>query len=254
MSLPRMAAALCVGVFCLSSHPPALAAGSEELEQVKSQLAELRQSYEARLQALEKRIAELQQATATAPTNAATAAAASPPAPAAAHAGPPPMVDVTPPVAAATPAARQAGTGPVRGRKAQFGGDSGIVGRRDLEQDPGRNPWPTNGSSCPICPSPQRCRRWGRRWPPAIAPSWSRRRAPARRRWCRSSCSMRRGEATAASSCWNRGGWRRAPRRVGWRACLARSRARPSATPCAWRRRFLRARGSSSPPRAFSRA
>ena len=69
MSLPRMAAALGVGLFCLSSHPPALAAGPDELEQVKSQLAELRQSYEARLQALEKRIAELQQATATAPTH-----------------------------------------------------------------------------------------------------------------------------------------------------------------------------------------
>ena len=71
MSLPRMAAALGVGLFCLSSHPPALAAGPDELEQVKSQLAELRQSYEARLQALEKRIAELQQAAATPPTNAA---------------------------------------------------------------------------------------------------------------------------------------------------------------------------------------
>ena len=62
MSLPRMVAALGVGLFCLSSHPPALAAGPDELEQVKSQLAELRQSYDARLQALEKRIAELQQA------------------------------------------------------------------------------------------------------------------------------------------------------------------------------------------------
>ena len=50
MSLPRMAAALGVGLFCLSSHPPALAAGPDELEQVKSQLAELRQSYDARLQ------------------------------------------------------------------------------------------------------------------------------------------------------------------------------------------------------------
>ena len=68
MSTSRMAVALGVGLFCLSSHPPALAAGPDELEQVKSQLAELRQSYEARLQALEKRVAELQQAASTAPT------------------------------------------------------------------------------------------------------------------------------------------------------------------------------------------
>src|SRR6476659_9676003 len=103
MSLPRMAAALGVGLFCLSSHPPALAAGPDELEQVKSQLAELRQSYEARLQALEKRIAELQQAAASAPTNAAAAAAASPPSPAA-----PPAPPAPPATAAATPAAPSA--------------------------------------------------------------------------------------------------------------------------------------------------
>jgi len=107
MFLPRMAAALGVGLFCLSSHPPAFAAGADELEQVKSELAELRQSYESRLQALEKRIAELQQS--AAPANAASARAASPPSPAAPagrSAGaevPPP-----PPVVAATPAAPSA--------------------------------------------------------------------------------------------------------------------------------------------------
>ena len=42
MSLPGTAAALGVGLFFLSSHLPALAAGPDELEQVKSQLAELR--------------------------------------------------------------------------------------------------------------------------------------------------------------------------------------------------------------------
>jgi hypothetical protein len=103
-----MAAALGVGLYCLSSHPPALAAGPDDLEQVKSQLAELRQSYEARLQALEKRIAELQQA-ASAPTNAAATAGASPPAPAAAgqpgaaNADPSAAAHAAPPVAAATP-------------------------------------------------------------------------------------------------------------------------------------------------------
>jgi len=93
-----MAAALGVGVFCLSSQGPAFAAAPDELEQVKSQLAELRQSYEARLQALEKRIAELQQAVASAPTNAAAAAPASPPAPAA----PPAAAAVTPAAPSAT--------------------------------------------------------------------------------------------------------------------------------------------------------
>ena len=108
MSLSRMAAAWGVGLFCLSSHPSALAAGPDDLEQVKGQLAELRQSYEARLQALEKRIAELQQA-ASAPTNAAATAGASPPAPAgggqpsAANADPSAAANPAPPVAAATP-------------------------------------------------------------------------------------------------------------------------------------------------------
>jgi hypothetical protein len=109
MSISRTAAAsLGVGFLCLSLPPPALAADANELEQVKAQLAELRQSYEARLQALEKRITELQQAAATAPTNAATAAATSPPAPAAANAGAPLAADVASPVAAATPAATSA--------------------------------------------------------------------------------------------------------------------------------------------------
>ena len=49
-----------------------------QLEQVKSQLAELRQSYEARLQALEKRIAELQGAAARSPRAAAATVGASP--------------------------------------------------------------------------------------------------------------------------------------------------------------------------------
>ena len=103
MSLPRMAAALGVGLFFLSSHLPALAAGPDELEQVKSQLAELRQSYEARLQALEKRIAELQQAAASAPAN---RRAAAPPtrrrraAPTAA--GPPPATAASPAAPSAT--------------------------------------------------------------------------------------------------------------------------------------------------------
>ncbi len=60
-SMSRMTAVqLGVAVLCLSLQAPAGAASSDELDQVKSQLAELRQSYEVRLQALEKRIAELQ--------------------------------------------------------------------------------------------------------------------------------------------------------------------------------------------------
>jgi hypothetical protein len=102
MSMPRMAAALGIGLFCLSSHPPARAAGPDEIEQVKSQLAELRQSYEARLQALEKRIAELQQAAAPPPANAAAAGPAPPPSPAtAAPAGRSAVAENSPPVAAA---------------------------------------------------------------------------------------------------------------------------------------------------------
>ncbi|MEO5843247.1 MAG: TonB-dependent receptor [Caldimonas sp.] len=63
MSVPRTAvAALSAGILGLSFCPPATAADPGQLEQVKSQLAEMRQAYEARLQALEKRIAELQQA------------------------------------------------------------------------------------------------------------------------------------------------------------------------------------------------
>ena len=108
MPLPRMAAALGVGLSLMSSHLPALAAGADELEQVKRQLAELRQSYEARLQALEKRIAELQQAAVAPPANPPTAAAAPSPA-ATAQTGPPSAADsptssANPPVAAAAPA------------------------------------------------------------------------------------------------------------------------------------------------------
>ncbi len=92
MSIFRMAAALCAGILCLSSQAPAAAADASELDAVKSQLAELRQSYEARLQALEKRIAELQ----AQPASAAPAAA-----PPAAGTG---AANVQPPVAAATTA------------------------------------------------------------------------------------------------------------------------------------------------------
>jgi hypothetical protein len=62
MTVSRLAAAVGACLLCLSLHPPARAAETSELEQVKRELAELRQGYEARLQALEKRIAELQQA------------------------------------------------------------------------------------------------------------------------------------------------------------------------------------------------
>ncbi|HEV7575743.1 MAG TPA: hypothetical protein VGO85_06850 [Caldimonas sp.] len=90
MSMQRMAAVCGAGLLCLSSHAGAADAAPTELAQVKSQLAELRQAYEARLQALEKRIAELQQAQ--------SAPAAVVPAPSAAAA------DAAAPVAAATPA------------------------------------------------------------------------------------------------------------------------------------------------------
>ena len=109
MSVSRAAAAFGVGLFLLSSHPPALAADPDELEHVKSQLAELRRSYEARLQALEKRIAELQQAAPSAPS-APTAATAAAPAAApaqAAAAGTAPSTAAAP-VAAPTPAATSA--------------------------------------------------------------------------------------------------------------------------------------------------
>src|SRR5947208_10337867 len=60
MSMSRLAVAFGVCLLCLSLHRPAHAADAGELEQVKRELAELRQSYEARLQSLEKRIVELQ--------------------------------------------------------------------------------------------------------------------------------------------------------------------------------------------------
>jgi hypothetical protein len=101
MLVSRIAVAWGVGLFCLSCHFAAPAAERDELEQVRSQLAELRQSYEGRLQALEKRIAELQQAASMAPTNAAIAAAPAAPAPAAAAAFPP-LVPATPAAASAT--------------------------------------------------------------------------------------------------------------------------------------------------------
>ncbi|HSC62722.1 MAG TPA: hypothetical protein VLD35_03755 [Caldimonas sp.] len=75
MSVPRLAAAVGACLLCLSSHRVAAAAEASELEEVKRQLVELRQSYEARLQSLEKRIAELQQAQAPQPATAAASAA-----------------------------------------------------------------------------------------------------------------------------------------------------------------------------------
>ena len=62
MFMSRMAAAMLGAGFLFASWPAPAAAQPSELEQVKSQLAELRQAYEARLQALERRIADLQQA------------------------------------------------------------------------------------------------------------------------------------------------------------------------------------------------
>ena len=101
MSVSRLAAALGGGLLCLWSQLPARAAEPSELEQVKRELAELRQSYEARLQSLEKRIAELQQgqaAPAPASLDAANAAA-----PVAANAAAP--TAPTAPTAPAAPAA-----------------------------------------------------------------------------------------------------------------------------------------------------
>ncbi|MEO8312837.1 MAG: hypothetical protein ABI520_16830 [Caldimonas sp.] len=102
MPVPRIAvAALSAGILGLSSSPLAGAAEPGELEQVKSQLAELRQSYEARLQALEKRIAELQQAQAAPPQAKATQASPSPA---------PETVSAAPAVAASTTAPSSATT------------------------------------------------------------------------------------------------------------------------------------------------
>src|SRR5438045_1996842 len=81
MSVSRLAAALGVCLLCLSLHRPARAAEPDVLEQVKRELAELRRSYEARLQSLEKRIVELQAQgmnPAPAPQQATAAASAGP--------------------------------------------------------------------------------------------------------------------------------------------------------------------------------
>jgi len=106
MSVPRLAAAVGVCLLCLSLLPPARADDASDLEQVKRQLAELRQSYEARLQALEKRIAELQQAQAAPAAQPAMAAAATASAAAAA-----PTVAASPAGPAEASAAPPAGAG-----------------------------------------------------------------------------------------------------------------------------------------------
>ena len=76
----RMAAAG-LGLAALVATPPhavaAPASAAEELQQLKNQIAEMRQAYEARLQALERRIGELQQGGA-APVEPPVAAAAAP--------------------------------------------------------------------------------------------------------------------------------------------------------------------------------
>src|SRR5205823_2844543 len=69
-------------VAALLSTPLRTAAATDELQQLKDQIAEMRQAYEARLQAMEKRLAEMQ---AAAPPPVAPAAAA--PAPVAAAPG-----------------------------------------------------------------------------------------------------------------------------------------------------------------------
>ncbi len=77
MSVSRLGAALWgVGLLCLSSLAAAADAAPTELDQVKRQLADLREAYEARLQALEKRIADLQQAQSTVSSPASTIAPA----------------------------------------------------------------------------------------------------------------------------------------------------------------------------------
>src|SRR5436190_4160972 len=100
MSVSRLAAALGVCLLCLSLQRPARAADASELEQVKRELAELRRSYEARLQSLEKRIVELQAQAAQSPQ----AAPAVPSAPTAQQASV---------VAAAAPAAAQPQAAPI---------------------------------------------------------------------------------------------------------------------------------------------
>ena len=95
------AAALGACLFALAT--PAHADAASELDEVKSQLAELRQAYEARLQALEKRIAELQAQPSAAPS-AMPAAAAAPAAPLAASATAAPAAPPPPGTTATTAA------------------------------------------------------------------------------------------------------------------------------------------------------
>ena len=108
MSVSRLAAAaLGVGILCLSAPSAAADAAPSELEQVKRQLAELRQAYEARLQALEKRIDELQEsssATTAQTTPAPWAAPEATPAAAAPAAATPPTAPSTGSATAFNPA------------------------------------------------------------------------------------------------------------------------------------------------------
>ena len=80
-----VAASCCVPLSSVAADEPDAAV---QLQQMKEQIAELRQGYELRLQALERRIAELQSASAKPPVTAAPPAAAAvpepPPAPVAA--------------------------------------------------------------------------------------------------------------------------------------------------------------------------
>ena len=70
-------------------------------------------------------------------------------------------------------------------------------------------------------PHRRRAGRLGRaRSRPTTPRCWWRRRARARPRGCRWRCSMSRGSATKKSSCWSRGGSRRAPAPSGWRSTL----------------------------------
>ena len=84
-------------------------------------------------------------------------------------------------------------------------------------------------------PSPKSCRSSRRLWMPAAAPCWSPRPAPARRRWCRWPCSTRLGWAAAGSYCSSRAGLPPAPLPAACPSCSARSPARLSAMPCAWK-------------------
>ena len=88
---------------------------------------------------------------------------------------------------------------------------------------------------------------------PTTPPCWSRRPAPARPRACRWRCSMSPGWTARRSSCWSRGGSRRAPAPSAWRRRWASGPARPSAIASASAQRFRARRGSRSSPKAFSR-